>query len=634
MSEKPGLAGYEFSQTSATLANGSAIDTGFIDMAAADKYQLSFVASATGLTIETQSKAVEEDAALSSSFTYSSSTFFNASYPVRQRFVRLILTNNTGSGVTDVNLEVKTSFGSSDKLVTAPLGTSVTNATPAGVVKAVLVGQKTDGTFCNLDLSDNGQLSVTAGVTTTFNEQKVTEADPFIEGSATYGLIPANFREFTAAGGSTGTENRLFKVSSGTSVGGYGAIQSFRATPHRVGKTVTCKFSGYFPSNVADNWQGIGLISLGEELSFGYNGTAFGVWNRYGGLPEVRTLTVTTAAAANTDLTLTLNSVAYTIPLTTGTVQHNAYEIEDWLRVNQSVWAVDQLDDTVIISALSDGAKSGTYTYSHATSTGTIVQNRGGVTKTSEHISQADWNGDEYPATLDPSKGNVYTINYQDMHYGVVEYAIANPSTGYPVIVHRLEVPNTITVSQLPNPSLRAGVYSASTGATTNIDVYAGDFSIDIDGKSSRTRNPRAADSEQSITTTTETTLITLRNRSTYNYYPNQVEIDPLIVTVSNETNRSARIRVRSTTNVGVEQNFQLAGTNLVGDIDETAVAFSGGRLLAAASLAPSGETEIDLQSLQIALPPSLYLVVTVERDATGGSNTFFDTAITWYEDL
>ena len=38
---------------------------------------------------------------------------------------------------------------------------------------------------------------------TTFNEAKVTQGEPFIEGSATYDLIPSNFREFTATGGSS-----------------------------------------------------------------------------------------------------------------------------------------------------------------------------------------------------------------------------------------------------------------------------------------------------------------------------------------------------------------------------------------------------------------------------------------------
>lgn len=54
------------------------------------------------------------------------------------------------------------------------------------------------------------------GQKTAFNESLVESNTSYIEGSASYNLIPANFRQFTANGGSTGTEDRKFKVSTGT----------------------------------------------------------------------------------------------------------------------------------------------------------------------------------------------------------------------------------------------------------------------------------------------------------------------------------------------------------------------------------------------------------------------------------
>lgn len=469
-----------------------------------------------------------------------------------------------------------------------------------------------------------------------FGEQNVVQDVSFIEGSATYNLIPANFREFTAVSGSTGTSGRLFLTSTGTTAFGYGAIQSFRAIPHRVGKGVTGRFSGYFESNVASSWQGLGFISIGEEMSFGYNGTDFGIWHRYGGLPEVRTITVTGASGGSTNLTLTLNSVAYIIPLTSGTVQHNAYEIAAWLNdsANQSVWVADQLDDEVIISALSDGAKSGTYTFSHATATGTIAQNTAGVTKTSDFVSQSSWNGEAVFSGFDPSNGNLYQIKYPNMGFGEIIYSIMNPTTGEYDDVHKEQIPNEGTTLAIPNPSMRTGMYCASIGSTTNLNVYANSMAAFVEGSSNRTRNPRAYTASQSITTTNETAIFTVRNRRTYNYYNNQIEVSPLIVGVSNETARSAVVRVRATGSVGIEQNFQTIGTNLVLDADTTAVNFTGGRLLASRPIAPSGFAEIDLDKLQVSLPPSLYLVITVERTATGGSNTNFEGTLSWYEDL
>lgn len=470
---------------------------------------------------------------------------------------------------------------------------------------------------------------------TSFKEQLSASPQAFIEGSADYNFVPSNFREFTANNGTTGAENRLLKVSTGTTSGGYGVMQSFRPLPHKVGKAVSTRFSGYFESNVATSWQGMGMISIGDELSFGYNGTTFGVWHRYGGLAEVRTITVTGGAGADTDLTLTLNSVGYTIPLTTGTAAHNAYEITAWLNdsANQTVWGADNVGDTVIINALSDGTKSGTYTFSHATATGSIAQNTAGVTKTSNHIAQSSWNGSVF-SDFDPSKGNLYQITYQNQGWGCVEYSIMNPVTGTYDLVHRLQYPNSSTTVGLPNAALRCGFYAVSLGSTTDLSVYVNSMEASVDGGEARTRNPRSADATSNLTSTTETAVLTLRNRRTFNGYNNQVEIDPLKISINNETGRGAIVRVRSAVNTGIEQNFASAGNNLVADISTTNVAYSGGLLLDSKAVPPTGNTTIDLANLGIAQPPSLNIVVTIQRTATGGASTNFDTTITWYEDV
>lgn len=474
---------------------------------------------------------------------------------------------------------------------------------------------------------------------TSFNETIAESNTSYIEGSATYGLIPDNFRKFTAKGGSTGVERRLWKVSTGTRVAGYGAIQSYRTLPHRVGKSSVTRFSGYFESNTANSWQGMGLIAVGEELSFGYDGTVFGVWHRYGGLSEVRTITVTGASGGSTDLTLTLNSVAYTIPLTSGTVEHNAYEIAAWLNnpSNQSVWEADQVDDTVIINALSDGAKSGTYSFSHATATGTIAQNTAGVKKTNNHIAQADWNGLKFTAgdfILDPSKGNLYQIQYQNMGYGDIIFSVMNPITRKYEVAHTIRWSNSSVELGIPNPSMHCGFYAASLGSITNLNVYMNSIEAAVGSNSNKTRNPRSITSNQSLTTTNETTVLALRNRRTYNGYNNQTDIEPLKVTVSNETTRSARVRIRVTTDPNVEQNFTAVGSNLVSDVDTTQNTFSGGILLDAQVLPAGGQAIFDLKSIEISQPPTMILIVTVERVGTGGSNTNFETTYTWNEDF
>lgn len=465
---------------------------------------------------------------------------------------------------------------------------------------------------------------------TAFGELSVANNIAFIQNTAVYGLIPANFREYTSFSGTTGISDRMFTVTTGTTSFGYGAIQSFRALNYNAGQGGLARFTALFQNNVANSWTGVGLVNLSDELSFGYNGTDFGIWHRYGGVAEVRTIQVTGASSGSTNLTLTLNSVAYTIPLTNGTVEHNAYEIEAWLNANQSVWVADQLDDTIIISSQTDGAKSGTYTYSHATSTGTITQNKAGVTKTSDHITQANWNIDTC-VDLDPTKGNVYQIAYQYLGFGDIKFYVEDPETGNFKKVHIIKYANNKTVPSLTNPSLRFGIYAASIGSTTDLTVQCASVGLFVQGKIQKTRNPRAVKNTQSVGTSF-TNVLTLRNRKTYNSLYNQVEIEPINLTISSESAQNVEVEVRGNPTFSGETDFTNVGTNLVGDVDTTNNTTSGGRLLAAFTIGQKGSININLKELEIRIPPSLKLCVTAR--VTSGSSSNVTAALTYYEDL
>lgn len=462
---------------------------------------------------------------------------------------------------------------------------------------------------------------------TAFNELSVAINRPVIQNDATYNLIPANFREFTSLSGSTGVSNKLWEVSTGTTSLGYGAIQSFRSINYKPGQSVLARFTALFQNNAANSWTGCGLLSISDELSFGYNGTDFGVWYRNGGIPEVRTITVTSSTTGSANLTLTLNSVVYKIPLTTGNTRHAAYEIETWLNANQSVWVANQIDSTVIISAQSDGAKSGTYTYSSSVSTGTIAQNTAGVTKTSDHTAQADWSENTMP-NLDPTTLNNYAIVYGN---GSFKFYVEDASTNNYILVHIIQFLNANITVELANPSLRVGFYVASIGSTTNLIVKCERFSAFIQGISEKTRNPRAVKNTQTVSTNF-TNILTIRNRRTYNYFYNQVEVEPLSLTVSSESNKNVEIEVRANATFASNTDYTNVGTNLVTDIDTTANTYSGGRLLAAFTIGPTESEDFDLRKLEIAVPPSLTL--TVSARVTGGASSPVTATLTYYENL
>lgn len=473
----------------------------------------------------------------------------------------------------------------------------------------------------------------TSTTTTAYNEQLIANNYAFIQGSPVYNLVPANFRTYTTGSGTATVSDKMFTVTTGTSSGGYGAIQSFRSLNYKVGVSGNIRFSALFSSGgIANSWQGSGLLNIGDELSFGYSGTSFGIWHRYNGLAEVRTITITGAASGSETLTLTLNSVAYSIPLTSGTTAHNAYEISSWLNneVNQTIWKADQIGSTVIILAQSDGAKSNTYSYSSGTSTGTIAQNTAGVTKTSNFIAQSDWNQNTFPE-LDPTKGNMYGITYKYTGFGNINFFIDNIHSGSPVLVHVIKYTNNNIIPSMGNPSLRTGIYCVSLGSTTNITVRSGGVGAFLQSIPNVTRNPRAYVNTQTVTTAF-TNILTIRNRRTYNNLINQVEIEPVFLSLSSESSKNVEFELRSAVTPGVEQNFSNIGSNLVSDVDISVVTVTTGRLLLAGTLAPGNDIKFNLSDIRIRIPPSLHLIL--QARITGGAASNVTGSITWLEDL
>lgn len=468
--------------------------------------------------------------------------------------------------------------------------------------------------------------------TTAFGELSVSQYTPFVQATGVYGFIPSNFRSYTNASGTTSVGDRMFQCSTGTTIYGYGVIQSLRSLNYNAGQGGMCRFAGLFPSSATGAETGIGLVSLSDEFSFGYDDGEFGIWYRRNGKAEVRTITVNTPSSGSTNLTLTLNSVAYTIPLTAGTTAKNSYEIATWLNANQSVWVADQIDGTVIISAQTDGAKSGTYSYSHATSTGTITQNEAGITKTSTHIPRNSWNVNTCSSWgFNETLGNVYQITYQYLGFGNIRFFVENPNDGKFELVHMIEYPNTESTTSIRNPSLRFGAYAASLGSTTDVSVKCSSVALFVQGLTYKTRNPRATKNTQSVGSTL-TNIFAIRNRRTYNYIYNQVEIEPVNLTVASESSKNVEVEIRTNPTFSGVTNFLNVGTNLVSDVDTTANTVSGGTLLASFTVAPGDTLVVDLDKFAIRIPPSI--TVSIAAKVTSGAASNVSASLTYYEDL
>jgi hypothetical protein len=470
-------------------------------------------------------------------------------------------------------------------------------------------------------------------MTSAFGDLISASLTPFVQATAVYNRLPANMRTYTASGGSATLSGGQFVAQTGTTVGGYGVHRSVRSVNYKGGMAARFRGTGLFTAGVADSIQGVGFFNVGDALLFGYYGTDFGIIHQHGGLQEVREIEVTGASGGSTNLTLTLNGTAYTIPLTTGTTAHNAFEIEQWLKTNASAtWNASQNGSKVIVSSTTDGAKSGSYSFSHATATGTITQTTAGVTKTTDFVAQADWNVDTASWLSDPTKGNVFQIDVPYLGYGNHTFYAYDPTESRYKLVHVVEWAGANTTPSVGNPSMHIGVFAASLGSTTNLTAKSACMAAFIAGTPGRTRNPRAFSNSKSIGTTL-TSLFTIRNRENFGGRANEVEIEPLILTAFTESARGARIAVYANATLGGETNFSyLNETNLVAETSTAETTVTGGTPLMELQIAANSTVQIDLTPLRIRIPPDIYL--TVAANVLSGAASSTGAALTWYEDL
>ena len=454
---------------------------------------------------------------------------------------------------------------------------------------------------------------------------------PVVAGNPWYSM-PSNFRTvLSGTGAAAGIESRQFKVSSGTDALGYGTIQSFRSLNFRTGISGSIRVSGRFPNPVAGTWSGIGGVSVGDEVSFGYDGTTFGVWHRWGGCSELRTLTVTAGAGGSETLTLTLNSVAYSIPLTSGSINYTINEIVDWMDANQSAWSSQAQGETILFASLSDAPRAGTYSFSSTgTAAGTIAQTTAGITKEYEHVPMANWNGRK-PSEFDPECGNNYIIDYEAGH-GDIAYKIREHATGHYTVAHVIRGGSLGGDLNMGNPCLPVGCYAYSVGGTTSTDVFAAYLSAFTEAVESPTRNPRAAGNTKSVGTTL-TNILTIRNRRSYGGFINQGEIEPLVLTLANDGTKTAVFQLRANPTVGGTPVWTEPGTNLISDIDTAGTTVTeDGRDLDSFVVARQSSIQVDLQKIRIRLPPTLRLVVAGQM--ASGASADLSAALTWYEDV
>lgn len=372
---------------------------------------------------------------------------------------------------------------------------------------------------------------------TAFGELSVAEPTPEVQISAVNGLRGDVQQIFAGTGAGVDVNGNNYECTSGTSPIGFASILSQRFCNYRNGQGLLARFTMLFPANAANSIQLAGLINGENAFCFGYNGTSFGVVRAYNGVLELQKLQVTTPAGGAENATVTVAGVGYTVPLTAGTVNHNALEIATSLTAQVANYTFTANQDTVTALCAVPFAQ-GAFAFTSGTAVAAWSQISAGAAPTYDWIPQANWT---HPPTwaLDPTKGNVAQIKLQYLGYGGIKFYLENPETTEFDLVHIYDYANQHTTPSVTDPSFRVGWAVQNLGNTTSLTVKGASAAGFVEGKKVFDEGPTPLSHEISGLSTTRQHILSIRNRSEVAGHANRVTLYPKWLVLSAAHNKT-----------------------------------------------------------------------------------------------
>ncbi len=472
-----------------------------------------------------------------------------------------------------------------------------------------------------------------------FGEDISVPITPITQISAQYGVFD-NVLTVTDEGssGTTSVVDEKFTCQTGSAADGLASILTRRQITYRAGQGALARFTAVFSPGVANSNQGAGLITAENIFSFGFINDNFGIIHAYDGMDELQKLTLTVAGAAET-VDVTINGILYQVALTgAGTVEDDAYEIASAL--NAVVPNYDITSNGAVVSAQAVvSAPQNSFAYTAGTSVGSWSQITAGANPTVDFIPQALWNRDtrintDPDVNLDPTKGNVYQIQFQYLGFGAIEFFVEDKRAGSFVLVHRIEYANTFSTPSVNNPSFRVGWLARNLGNTTNVTVSGASAGLFVEGLIARDAPPRSAFNDQLSIGATDTNILTLRSRITLGGKVNRAEFFPQLITGSTQASKFAVFKILLNPTFGGNMVFDyIDEDSSVVEVCKDSVPVSGGLEIGTIVITSANSQIIRLNENNVTpIPPGTTL--TISAAVPSGSSSDCQVAVSWQEDL
>lgn len=206
-------------------------------------------------------------------------------------------------------------------------------------------------------------------------------------------------------------------------------------------------------------------------------------------------------------------------------------------------------------------------------------------------VPQTAWNG--VRPTFNVTKGNVYSIAYQWLGFGVIRFQMELPSGEF-VLVHQINYPNTATVTSLQNPILRFWARALNSGNTSNVSVRVPSVGIVSEGPPSTFAVPNGTIARKSLSGT-YAAVVTLRNKSTFIDAGNQNRVHLVDVHISATGNGDINCEFIRNTALGGTPTYTDTNTaTSFTDVDTAGTTVTGGRIMRTVVVEGGGGTLTD----------------------------------------
>jgi hypothetical protein len=252
-------------------------------------------------------------------------------------------------------------------------------------------------------------------------------------------------------------------------------------------------------------------------------------------------------------------------------------------------------------------------------------------------VLQASWNGDKLLGsgdtgmTLDPTKGNVYEIQYQWLGFGMIKFSIEDSETGKFIPVHYIKYANANTTPSLYNPSFPIIWSVDNTGTTTDLIVKGSSCAGNIEGKVVYLGPRHSIGNTKTAITSTLTNIVTIRVRSTFNSITNKIPINILRYTGAVDGTKVVQYQIIKNTTLGGTPSYTDISTNTsVVEYDTAGTTITGGIVLDFGSVGKTDSFSESLNFEDIVLQPGDTLTIAMNTlSATSDASCSF----VWLED-